>query len=193
MPELPVKDVRLSDLHLPELKREDIMRALSEIPRPDIDLTRLERPKIDLPDSVSKFEWPKIGLSSMDVGKAMAGAAAAVHIGRRNKPTRWPLAVGALIVAGLAAWAILTNEMVRTRLAGVANAVRERVAAMRSTDDGLEIDHDDPIAFDAAETHPIEAPPYSDSTMIDATDYPAGLGSNNGDGTPALEASVTRD
>ncbi len=187
MPELPVKEVRLSELHLPELKREDIMRALSEIKRPDVDLTKLERPKIQLPDKVSKFEWP-----SVDIGKAMAGAAAAAHIGRRARRPRWPMAVGGLIVAGLAAWAILTNETVRARLASAANVVRERIATMRSTDDDrLEIDSD-PIAFDAAQTAPIDPPPYSETT-VDATGYPEGLGSNNGDGIPAFEESGTRD
>jgi hypothetical protein len=192
MPELPVKDVRLSDLHLPELKRDDIMRALSEIPRPEVDLSKLERPKIDIPDSVSKFEWPKFDLPSMDVGKAMAGAAAVAHIGRRKQPTRWPFAVGGLVVAGLAAWAILTNETVRGWLAGAVQTVRDRFAAMRS-DDELEIDRDDAIAFDAAETSPIEPAPYSDTSAIDPTGYPKGLGSNNGDGIQALEESAVRD
>jgi hypothetical protein len=192
MPELPVKDVRLSDLHLPELKRDDIMRALSEIPRPDVDLSKLERPKIDMPESVSKFEWPKFELPSMDVGKAMAGAAAAAHIGRRKQPARWPFAVGGLIVAGLATWAILSNEAVRGWLAGAVQSIRYRFAAMRS-DDALEIDHDDAIAFDAAETSPIEPAPYSDTTAMEATGYPQGLGSNNGDGIPAFEESAARD
>jgi hypothetical protein len=192
MPELPVKEVRLSELHLPELKRDDIMRALSEIKRPDVDLGKLERPKFDLPDSVTKFEWPKVDLPSMDVGKAMAGAAAAAHIGRRKQPTRWPFAVGGLIVAGLATWAILTNETVRGRIADAVNAVRERITGMRADDD-LEIDHDDAIAFDAAETHPIESPPYADTETIVGADYPAGLGSNNGDSIPAYEESVPRD
>jgi hypothetical protein len=188
MPELPVKEARLSELHLPELKREDIVRALSEIRRPDVDLTKLERPKIELPDKISRFEWP-----SVDVGKAMAGAAAAAHIGRRARRPRWPIAVGGLIVAGLAAWAILTNETVRTRLAAAANGLRERIATMRSTDDDrLETESGDPIAFDAAQTSPIDSPPYSEST-VDATGYPEGLGSNNGDGIPAFEESGTRD
>lgn len=178
MPELPVREARLSELHLPEIKRDDIVRSLSEIRLPDVDL----------PEAVSKFEWPKIGLSSVDVGKAMAGAAAAAHIGRRARRPRWPLVVGGLIVAGLAGWAILSNEALRARLARGAGAIRERISAMRSSrSNQLEIDRAHPIAFNAAETAPIEAAPYTDSTTIDATGYPAGLGSNNGDGAPAFE------
>lgn len=188
MPELPVREARLSELHLPEIKRDDIVRSLSEIHLPDVDLPRLERPRIDLAEAVSKFEWPKIDLSSVDVGKAMAGAAAAAHIGRRAQRPRWPLVVGGLIIAGLAGWAILSNEALRARLARRAGAIRERISAVRSKRyDRLEIDRDNPIAFPAAETAPIEPSPLTDSPTIDATGYPAGLGSNNGDGTPAFE------
>ena len=177
MPEIPVKEARLSDLHLPEITRDDIVRSLSEIRLPDVDLPRFERPRIDLPEAISKFEWPKIDLSSVDVGKAMAGAAAAAHIGRRARRPRWPLVVGGLIVAGLAGWAFLSNEALRARLARWAGVIRERISAVRSDRyDRLEIDRDHPIAFPAAETAP-----------IDATGYPAGLGSNNGDGIPAFE------
>ena len=194
MPRLPVKEVRLSELHLPEIKRDDIVRSLSEIRLPDVDLPRLERPRIDLPEAVSKFEWPKIDLSSVDVGKALAGAAAAAHIGRRAQRPRWPLAVGGLIVAGLAGWAILSNEALRARLASGAGAIRERISMVRSNwYDRLEINGDDPIAFPAAETAPIEVSPYTDSTTIEATGYPAGLGSNNGDEIPAFEESGSPD
>ena len=187
MPELPVKDVRFSDLHLPEMKREGIMRALSDIRRPDVDLSKIELPKVGMPEAVSNIDWP----TTSDIGKAVAGAAAAVHLGRRAQRRRWPFAVGGLVVAGLAAWAF-SNEMVRARIAGVVNSLREWIETMRTTDDDRF--DDDPIAFDAAETHPIEAAPYSDSTTVDATGYPDGLGSNNGDATPAFEeTSVKRD
>jgi hypothetical protein len=182
MPELPVKEGRLSELHLPEIKRDDIVRSLSEIRLPDVDLTKLE-----LPDSVTKFEWP-------DVGKAVAGAAAAAHLGRRASRPRWPLAVGGLIVAGLAAWAIFSNEAVRARISSGATALRERISAMRSTDaDWLEMDRDESVAFDAAETKPIEAPAYTEGSTVDATGYPEGLGSNNGDAIPAFEETATRE
>jgi hypothetical protein len=187
MPQVPVKEVRLSELHLPEIKRDDIVRSLSEIRLPEIDLSRLERPRIDLPEAVSKFEWPKIDLSSVDVGKAMAGVATAAHIGRRAHRPRWPLAVG-LIVAGLVGWTILSNGALRARLARGVGAIRERISAVRSNrHDRHEIDRDHPIAFSAVETAPIDASPFADSTTIEATGYPAGLGSNNGDGIPAFE------
>ena len=50
MPELPVQEVRLSELHLPEISRKDIMRSLSEMRMPDVEL----------PETVTKRDWPKV-------------------------------------------------------------------------------------------------------------------------------------
>ena len=176
MPELPVKEGRMSELHLPEISRTDIMRSLSEIRMPDVDLPKVERPKFDLPD----------------IGKAVAGAAAAAGIVRRSRP-RWPFAVGGLILAGMVTAAILSNETIRTRIAAGIEALRERLAAMRSTDNELDVDQDEPIAFDAASTAPIETSPFSEGSTAEASaDYPSGLGSNgHEDGIPAFEESST--
>lgn len=193
MPQLPVKESRLPELHLPEINRDDIMRSLSEIRMPEVDLSKVERPRFDLPDSVTKRDWPKFEMPSMDIGKAVAGAAAAVHIGRRSRRSRWPFAVGGLIIAGLATAAILSNETIRAKIAAGLEALRDRISSMRSTDyDELDIDRDDPIAFDAADTAPIEASAFSEGSMVDATGYPSGLGSNgHEDGIPAFEESST--
>jgi hypothetical protein len=182
MPDLPVKDAPLSALRLPEFKRDDIVRSLSEIRLPEADLSKIQVPSLDMPDAVTRFEWPRI-----DLPKALAGAAAAVNIGRRAQRPRWPLAVGGLIVAGTIA-AVLSNEGVRSRLANAINGLRQRVMAMRSSrDDILDVDVDDPIAFDAAETAAIEPPPFTETTGFDATGYPDRLGARNGDGIPAFE------
>ena len=181
MPELPVKETRLPELHLPEISRKDIMRSLSEMRMPDVDL----------PDAVTKRDW----MPDVDLGKAVAGAAAAAHIGRRSR-RRWPFAVGGLIVAGVATAAILSNETIRTKISNGIDALRERFYAMRSSDyDELEIDRDEAVAFDAAETAPITDPsPYGDGSVLDTTaEYPAGLGSNgHEDGIPAFEESTSR-
>ena len=179
MPELPVKESRLSELHLPEISRKDIMRSLSEMRMPDVDL----------PDSVTKRDWPKFEMPDVDLGKAVASAAAAAHIGRQSR-SRWPFAVGGLILAGLATAAILSNETVRAKIAGGIDAIRERFSAMRSNDwDELDIDRDDPIAFDAAETAPItETSAYDEGSTAETAPYPSGLGSNgHEDGIPAFE------
>ena len=84
MPELPVKEVRVSELHLPEINRSDIMRSLSEMRMPEVDL-----PKVDLRNSTFRTS-----------ARRLAGAAA---VGlRRRARSRWPFAVGGLILAGLA-------------------------------------------------------------------------------------------
>jgi hypothetical protein len=37
MPEFTVKEVRLPELHLPEIKRDDMVRSLSGVRLPDVD------------------------------------------------------------------------------------------------------------------------------------------------------------
>jgi hypothetical protein len=194
MSELPVKESRLPELHLPEIDRDDIARSLSDIRLPEVDLSKLERPKIVLPKAVSNFEWPKFDVSSTDIRRAVESIAVAAHLRRRPRQSRWPLAVGGLLVAGVATVAILRNEANRARLASGASAVRNRLTSMRSNEsDKLEIDADETIAFDAAETAPIETPPYADPTMIEATGYPEGLGADRDNGSPALEEAGSRD
>jgi hypothetical protein len=183
MPELPVKEVRPSELHLPEIKREEIIRALSDIKMPDVKM-----PDVDL----SRIERPTVDQATKSLGRMATAAAVALHLVPRARRPRWPLAIGGLIVAGLAV-AVLTNESVRTRLSAGASAVRERVTAMRSdADQTLDVGADDTIAFDAAETATIEASPFSDATPIDATGYPAGLGTDQ-NGNQAREEAGARD
>jgi hypothetical protein len=70
--------------------------------------------------------------------------------------------------------------------------VRERMTAMRSDADRLDVGSDDAVAFDAAETAPIDASPFTDATPIDATGYPAGLGIDQ-NGNQAREEARARD
>jgi hypothetical protein len=183
MLELPVKEIRLSELHLPEINRDDIVRSLSELHLPGVGL-----PRLHLPEAVSTFEWPTLDLSSVDVGNAIPRAAAAAHIGRRAQRPRWPLAVGALILAGLAGCVVLSNAALRARLARGAATMRERISTLRSDrNDRLEFRHDHPVAFSAAETQPIQVSPFADRATMEASGYPAGLGSNNGTVFPAFE------
>ena len=149
-------------------------------------------PDVDIPSAISKVEWPKLDLSSMDVGKAVRDASVAAHIGRRRNRPRWRLAIGGLTVAALASWVILRNDGVRARLTDGASAIRERIAAMkRSGYDQDEID--DPIAFDAAATAPIEASAFKVRGTTEATGYPAGLGSNDGRANPTFEDTAEPD
>jgi hypothetical protein len=64
---------------------------------------------------------------------------------------------------------------------------------MRSgADETLDVDADDVVAFDAAETARIEASPFTDATPIDATGYPAGLGADH-NGNQAREEAHARE
>jgi hypothetical protein len=190
MPELPVKEVRMPELHLPEIDRAEITRSLSEMHLPEFDLPRIERPK--MPDRMSKMPDR---MSKVDLGKAVAGVVAMTPFRPKPAPRRrWPLAVG-LIIAGVATAAVLSNRSLRDRLAAAVNALRTRLMAMRQgTDEGLEIDIDEPVAFQAAETAPIDPMPYADGATAEVTGYPDGLGADaHTNGAPTLEETGVRD
>ncbi len=209
MPVLPIKELRGSDLRLRDLRdmsREDIVRTVSEL-MPDVDLTKLDRPKIDLskvelPSSIAKLDWPNVDVGKAmsgagkvvaDAGKAVSDAASSVHIGRRKQRSRWPMAVGGLIVAGLVTWAVLANEAVRTRISDAVAAARDRLMRMGSKDDeSFDLGPGDAVAFDRAETAPLEEAPFSDISDASPAPYPDGLGADR-NGGPAFEEATIRD
>lgn len=163
MPEFTVKEVRLPELHLPEIKRDEIVRALSGIHIPDVDLSRVER--------------RKRGLSGIDIGKLIAAAVAASRFVRPVAPrSRWPLlrrsrrnlmaivrpaprrsrrrfALVALVVAALAGWALLRNPGTRMRLNRAARRARQRIDEMRADrSEGIDLDAGEPVSVTTGET-----------------------------------------
>lgn len=145
MPELPVKETRRPELRLPELKREDIVRALSEMHRPEVDLKRLERslpdrPKLDLPD----FEMPRF-----DMRRLLEDAAIRAGV-RQKKRSRWPMAAGVLIVLALGALALLSRPAVRVQVERSARKARVRIDKMREERESMELGPED-IALPVAD------------------------------------------
>jgi hypothetical protein len=148
VPEPPVQEVRLSELHLPEIKRDEIVRSLSEVRVPTLDLAAIERPRIALPDSIRRFDW-----RSIDLGGAVAGAAAIARLGRPlARRSRWPYVAGAVIVVGAASAVILASPAVRERAGRAIRDLRARIDERTGADDGLEIDDDAVSSVEAADT-----------------------------------------
>ncbi len=188
---MSTKESRLPELRLPEISREGIARGLSEIHFPD--LSKLERPTI---------EMPELDLPRIDLGEAVAGAALAVGL-TRPRPRRWPFLLGAAIIAGLTAWALMRSTAVRDRLDRASRAARERIDEMRE-----EREEQDAVAFSAADTMPIKSGPYAangavdvagalDAAVASGSDYPDGLGATTDptaadDGIPAFEEAEAR-
>ena len=138
MPELPVQEVRLSELHLPEIKRDEIVRSLSEIRVPTLDLAAIERPRIALPDSIRRFDW-----RSIDLGGALAGAAAIARLGRPlARRSRWPYVAGAVVVVGAASAVILANPAIRERAGRAVRDLRARIDERTGPVEDLDIDAD---------------------------------------------------
>lgn len=185
MPTIRLDDVRLPELHLPEMSRDDITRAIGDARR-DVDLSRFDPRKVELPD---------IDLSRVDVPRAIVGAAEAAGLVRPRRASRRPLMIGAVVVAGLAGFALLTSTAIRARLAALAAQVRDRVAAWRGSMDALDAD-DEVVAFDAAETAGVATSAFADGVAGDTTPFdgpsslPDGLGSN---GTATEPPFAARD
>lgn len=174
MPTIRREDVRLPELHLPEMSRDDIARAIADAGR-DIDLARFDPRRIDL----SKVE---IDLSKVDLPRAVADAAEATGFVKVRRIGRLPMVVGAAVVIGLVGFALLTRDEVRSRLDALMARGRERFDAWRG---GAGMDEDDdPIAFDAAETAGVQPSPYAGAVAHETTpfdgpsDLPEDLGSN---------------
>ncbi len=90
MPEFTVKEVRLPELHLPEIKRDEIVRALSGMRLPEVDLSKAERvPRLRGLDLIA-LPWRRQGLSGVDAGRLVAAAVTAARIVRPpSSPSRW--------------------------------------------------------------------------------------------------------
>ncbi len=215
MPEFTVKEVRLPELRLPEIKREDIVRSLSGVHLPEVDLARA-RP--------AGIKVPAVNLDGADIAKLMAAAAAVARFSRptparrsllarpfsrsapspiarimpqRRRRSRLPIVLAVVVVGAMTAWAILRQPRLRQRLEEAAASARERFDAMRAGQAGTQADVDVPIAFSAASTAPIEPDGLANATDdagSGGSDYPDGLGasSGEGDGVPAFEETGSR-
>ena len=136
MPELPVKDLRLSELHLPEIKRDDIVRALSER-LPAVDLSAIELPGRDR-RATGRFDW-----RSIDPAEALAGLAAVTRIGRPLvRRWRWGVAAGVVIAVGVVTTAVLARPEIRDRAGRTVGKLRDKARASMDRGDVLELDDD---------------------------------------------------
>jgi hypothetical protein len=152
MPEFTVKEVRMPELHLPEINRDEIVRTLSGVRIPEVDLAKARRTKIKV---------PTITLTADDVGRIIGAGAALTRFvkptptgirspwkpfGRRSRSpvarlvrprtrrSRRPIVLGMLIVAVVAIWAILRRPATQRRLEAGARQARERFETWRAQD-----------------------------------------------------------
>jgi hypothetical protein len=186
MPTPIIKEGRLPELHLRRMRRDDIVRAISdfrlpEIRVPDIDLSKVEPPRVDL----RTVELPDIELPNADTARR-AIRDIAVRLGLRKAPRpRWPMVAGVALVAGLVAFAVTRPDVRRQIDRGVQKA-RGRIEGMRSERSVVEIEPDDiatPIAPSAWTDDDVSTPVgvmADDPIAVDALEA-------DGDGIPAFE------
>src|SRR5690349_15771860 len=131
---MPTIQDRLSELRLPKLERDQIVRALSEVKVPEVRVPDVRVPDVRVPDvRMPEIDMSRIeratndfsdSLPRVDVRKAVEDAAVRVGL-RQRRRSRWPLVAGFAIVAGLIAFA-LSRPTVRMKIERSARMARAR-------------------------------------------------------------------
>ena len=132
---------------------------------PDVRLPDFERPTLAMPD----LDGPKA-----DVGKAIVSAATAVGLVKTPRRSRWPFLLGAGLVVALAGWTVMNAAGIRERVGRAKGWIEDRVGAVPT--EPVDQDSQDPVAFTAADTQPIEKPATTVVSASTNADYPEGLG-----------------
>lgn len=152
MPEFNVREVRLPELHLPEIKRDEIVRSLSGMHLPEVDLAAARPSRISL---------PAVGVTTADLGRMLAAAAAiarfsrpaparrswlsrptsrrlrlpAIQIGRGpTRRSRRPMVILALLVAAVAGLLFVRRQAVRAKVESAVERVRQEAAERHGPD-----------------------------------------------------------
>jgi len=164
MPGLRLTEVRVPELHLPEMSREDIVRAIGDA-RSDVDLSRLDPRRMERPD---------IDLSGVDVPKAIAAAVQAVSVVRGTRRPRLPFVIGGLITLGIVGYALVSSPAVKPRLTEAVRRARARVDELRATQDMDELaeapEVASPVGVPIEPDAFMEAPPAGIDPAPSATD-----------------------
>ena len=141
---------------------------VKDVRLPDFERLTLEMPDLEIPKiDLSKVEVPKV-----DLAKAVAGAATAVGLAKPRRP-RWPFVLGAGIIVAAAGLTVMNSATIRERLSQAKSWISERIADMRSADFDEE-----PVAFSAAATKPIQDSIDTVAPGSAAPDYPDGFGAS---------------
>jgi hypothetical protein len=160
----------LARTHTPELRRNEILRALSDAHLPELHL-----PEIDLREAVSKLEIPTADEARTQIGAAMAQAGKSIGIGRPTERQRWPLAAVGLVIAAaagaaIAGWALLRDKALREPLARANHSARMAIAGARSSlRRRLGGERMDLIAIDVAAPAPAEIVPAAEAAKAAET------------------------
>jgi hypothetical protein len=211
MPELNLKDlrrdIRLPELRLPEMSRDDIAKALGEARKelrevrkdlqafrrefemPRVELTAVEMPTVDVAKVAdgAKQGAKQVADGARDGAKQVAkdarkAAESAGLVKPQNRLPRIPFFLAGLVTLGLVSWALVNSPSVKARLREGAQKARERMAERRTAWD---LD-DDTRAFDAAKPAGVAASPYNDALETPSSPFsepptplPEGLGTDD--------------
>lgn len=168
MPEIKLPEVRLPGLR--DMRPDDIKQALADVPRPDIKLSDFDPRSLEL---------PRIDLSRIDLAAAANAAVERTPL-RRQRPSRLPMVVAGLVIAGLSTLAVMNLGWVRARVTELVESVRNRLDAAR-VNDSLEPVQLDADAYTGTIGIPIQADTFADTIPTgEPTPVESGIGATNG-------------
>lgn len=159
MPGYKLPSIKIPGLR--DMSTDDIRDALSDVRIPDIKVSDLDPRNVELP----RVDLSKLDIDLSGISSAMSDAAASVaerNPLRKQRPSRWPLVIGGLIVAAVGFIIVRNAAWFRDRATEVGQRIRERSEAAR-VDESLEPLGVDNGAYAGDIAIPVEPDAYADS------------------------------
>jgi hypothetical protein len=159
MPGYKLPSIKIPGLR--DMSADDIRGALSDVRIPDVKVGDLDPRNVELP----RVDLSKLDIDLSGISSAMSDAASSVaerNPLRKQRPSRWPLVIGGLIVAAIGFIVVRNAAWFRDRATDVGQRIRERSEAAR-VDESLEPLGVDNGTYAGDMAIPIEPDAYADS------------------------------
>jgi hypothetical protein len=192
MPEFKLPTVKLRGFR--EMNTDDIKQALSDVPRPDVNLADIADAAIAATQAAAKAAQDAAVAAQSAAQSAAERAVERSPIRERGRSRR-PLFVLGVVVAGLGIVALANADRLRARLSEIGQRARERMDADRVSG-SLERFGSDEEAYTGAVGIPVEADAYADrlpSASIDQTPEPVAYGHDPYGGAGAPQGPMAQD
>jgi hypothetical protein len=187
MPQFKLPTVKLRGFR--EMNTDDIKQALSDVPRPDVNLADIADAAVAATQAAAKAAQEAAAAAQSAAQSAAERAVERSPIRERGRSRR-PLLVLGIVVAGIGIAALLNADRLRARITEFSQRARERMDADRVSD-SLEGFGGDEEAYTGAVGIPVQVDAYAD-TLPSASPEPAAYGSDPYAGASAPQAPMSQ-
>ena len=187
MPEFKLPTIKIRGFR--EMNTDDIKQALSDVPRPDVNLADIADAAVAATQAAAKAAQEAAAAAQSAAQSAAERAVERSPIRERGRSRR-PLLVLGIVVAGIGIAALLNSDRLRARVSEVSKRARERMDANRVSD-SLEGFASDEEAYTGSVGIPVQADAYAD-TLPSASPEPVRNGSAPYAGAGAPQAPMSQ-